>query len=149
VREIPPASLTHERFTNGSPIRRYIRFMRSVVALVVACAALLVCASLAPAGTASGIRGTVIKGPTKPVCEEGVPCTAPASGVVIVATRNRTVVGRATTTRNGTFRIVLPAGSYVIRTEKRFPIGGMRPRTVAVMNGRFTVVRLAIDTGIR
>jgi hypothetical protein len=123
--------------------------MRSVVALAVALAALVVGASFAPAGTASGIRGTVIKGPTKPVCEEGVPCTAPASAVVVVATRNGTVVGRATTAQNGTFRIVLPAGPYVIRTETRFPIGGMRPRTVVVLKGRFTTVQLTIDTGIR
>ena len=57
--------------------------------------------------------------------------------------------GRATQTRTdetGNYRIVLPAGMYVVRPGTGFSI---RPGTVVVVRGRTRVVNLAIDTGIR
>ena len=123
--------------------------MQKAFALVVASLALLVGSTGASAATQSGIRGTVIKSPTKPVCEEGVPCSAPAAGVVLLFVRNGVEAARATTVRNGSFRVVLAPGTYVVRSLRKSPIGGMRPRTVEVRQGGFTVVRLSIDTGIR
>ena len=38
----------------------------------------------APAGLASGLRGVVMRGPTKPVCSEAEPCEEPAAGVAPV-----------------------------------------------------------------
>ncbi len=123
--------------------------MWSVIALVVASLAFVVGSPAGVATTQSGIRGTVIKSPTKPVCEEGIPCSAPAAGVMLVFVRDGLEVGRATTLRNGSFRAVLPSGTYVVRTLRKFPFGGARPVKVYVRSGRFTVVSLAIDTGIR
>jgi hypothetical protein len=123
--------------------------MRIAFALVVAAITLEVGSLGASAATSSGIRGTVIKSPTRPVCEEGVPCSAPAAGVVLVFVRNGVEAARAKTSRNGSFRVVLAPGTYVVRGLRKFPIGGMPPRTVAVRQGPFTVVRLSIDTGIR
>jgi len=123
--------------------------MRIAFGLVVAFIALAVGSAGASAGTQSGIRGTVIKSPTKPVCEEGVPCSAPAAGVVLVFVRNGVEAARTKTLPNGSFRVVLAPGTYVVRSLRKFPIGGMHPRTVTVRQGRFAVVRLSIDTGIR
>jgi len=123
--------------------------MRIAFALVVAFIALAVGSAVASAATQSGIRGTVIKSPTKPVCEEGVPCSAPAAGVVLVFVRNGVEAARSKTLLNGSFRVVLAPGTYVVRSLKKFPIGGMHPRTVMVRQGRFSVVMLTIDTGIR
>ena len=123
--------------------------MRIAFALVAAFIALAVGSPGASAATQSGIRGTVIRSPTRPVCEEGVPCTAPAAGVVLVFVRNGVEVARSKTLPDGSFRVVLAPGTYVVHSLRKFPIGGMYPRTVTVRQGRFAVVRLSIDTGIR
>jgi hypothetical protein len=123
--------------------------MRLVVALAVASSALVVGLACVGATTPSGIRGTVIRGPTSPVCREGVPCTAPAAGVALVFVRKGVVVRRVTTAGNGSFRVALAPGTYVVRTARTFPIGGMSARSVKVRQARFTVVKLSIDTGIR
>jgi len=123
--------------------------MRIAIALVVASIALAVGSLGGSAATQSGIRGTVIKGPTTPVCREGIPCSAPAAGVVLVFARNGVEVARSKTLPNGSFRVVLAPGTYVVRTLRKFPIGGMHLRAVRVLKGRFTVANFEIDTGIR
>jgi len=123
--------------------------MRIAFALVAAFIALAVGSPGASAATQSGIRGTVIRSPTRPVCEEGVPCTAPAAGVVLVFVRNGVEVARSKTLPDGSFRVVLAPGTYVVHSLRKFPIGGTHPRTVTVRRGGFTVVRLTIDTGLR
>jgi hypothetical protein len=123
--------------------------MRSMAALAATLIALVVGLSGASATTPNGIRGTVIKSPTSPVCREGVPCSAPAAGVVLVFTRGGLAAARATTLRDGSFSVALAPGTYVIRTLRKSLIGGMRAHTVEVRQGRFAVVRLSIDTGIR
>jgi hypothetical protein len=116
-------------------------------------AAMVLLATLAAsptgAGSPTGIRGTVIRSPTTPVCREGKSCSAPAAGVSLVVTRNGTVVARATTAMDGSFRIVLAPGRYVVRLGRPPRIGGMPPRAVRIWQGQFTTVRLVIDTGIR
>ena len=123
--------------------------MRSVVALVVVLIALVSGTQAALAVAPSGISGIVIKSPTKPVCEEGVSCSAPAGGVTLVFTRVGVVVGRATTAGDGTFRLALAPGGYLVRTVRKWLIGGFASGTVDVRPGRFTRVSLSIDTGIR
>ena len=90
-----------------------------------------------------------MKSPTKPVCEEDVPCSAPAAGVVLVFVRSGVEAARTRTLPNGSFRVVLAPGAYVVRSLRKFPIGGMQPRTVRVLVGRFTVANFELDTGIR
>ena len=106
-------------------------------------------ASGAPAVEQNGIRGIVIRTPTKPVCEEGVSCSAPAAGVVLVFRRGARDVARTKTRLNGSFRVALSPGTYVVRTLRKLPFGSPQPRKVRVDPGRFTVVTLVTDTGIR
>ena len=68
---------------------------------------------------------------------------------MLVFVRNGVEAARSKTLLNGSFRVVLAPGTYVVRSLKKFPIGGMHPRTVMVRQGRFSVVMLTIDTGIR
>jgi hypothetical protein len=42
-----------------------------------------------------------------------------------------------------------PPGAYVVAVTRKLPIGGSQPMAALVRMGRFTSVRLAIDTGIR
>ena len=123
--------------------------LRRTVALGVAFIALAVGSTGASAATQSGIRGTVIKSPTKPVCEEDVPCSAPAAGVVLAFFRGGTRVATATTSGFGTYRVVLRPGTYVVRSPRRLIFGTLTPRTVRVVAGHFTIANFEIDTGIR
>ena len=63
--------------------------------------------------------------------------------------RNGGTVARATTAKDGSFRLVLAPGRYVLRLARPPRIGGLPPRSVRVWQGQFTTVRLVLDTGIR
>jgi hypothetical protein len=99
-----------------------------------------------PAGAAtSGLRGLVTRGPTSPVCREGVSCTAPAKDVLV--TFHKTGLTRSVRTgSDGRYRIVLPAGTYAVTLTRAFRFS---PRSAVVPAGRMGVRNFAIDTGIR
>jgi hypothetical protein len=73
----------------------------------------------------------------------------PAAGIVLVVLRNGVRVATATTSDRGTYRFVLRPGTYVVRSQRSGVFGIVLPRSVRVVTGRFTVVDLSIDTGIR
>ncbi|MCY7303008.1 MAG: carboxypeptidase regulatory-like domain-containing protein [Thermoleophilia bacterium] len=123
--------------------------MRIAVALVVASIAFAVTSVGAPAAAQSGIRGTVIRSPVTPVCRQEVPCSAPASGVVVVVLRGGSRVASATTSKTGRYRVVLEPGTYTVRLLRTPRFGSSTPRTVRVSEGRFVVANIGIDTGIR
>jgi hypothetical protein len=106
-------------------------------------------ATSAPAGPPSGLRGVVTRSPIMPVCMEGVPCSAPAKNTPLVFFR----AGRSVRTQTdslGHYRIALVPGWWRVRTAAVPRIGsGIEPHTVRVLAGRFRVVNLDIDTGIR
>lgn len=110
-------------------------------------AALVVAVSATPPG---GLYGVVRRGPTKPVCEVGTPCTAPVIGTRLLFLRGALVVGRVTTGAGGRYRVTLRAGSYVVRTATKPGIGrGLEPTRVVVPRGRYAHVNFMLDTGIR
>lgn len=103
----------------------------------------------AAAGTATGLSGTVRRGPIQPVCVEGEPCDAAAPGVRLAIWRSGAVVAVVRTSARGTFRVPLRPGVYVVRLTARPAVGGLAPVTVRVRPTGFTRVALEIDTGIR
>ena len=123
--------------------------MRIAIALVVASLALPAANAAAAESSSSGIRGSVIKSPTSPVCQEGVPCSGPAADVALVVFRAGVKVATVRTSDAGMYRFVLRPGTYVIRSVRRSMFGYIPPRTVRVRPGRFTVVNFEIDTGVR
>jgi hypothetical protein len=92
----------------------------------------------------SGLYGTVMRGPITPVCVAEAPCSAPAAGAVLVFTRG-TVVDHVTVASDGTYRLHLPAGLYVVRTGKQ----RLDPTVARVYVGRMARLDFSIDTGIR
>ena len=118
-----------------------------IFAIVVA--ALAVAGSAASTTTPSGLRGVVLRGPITPVCTVGVPCDAPAVGVVLVFSRSGNVVARITTNRNGAYRLALRPGRYGVTTARRTIGSGLTPRSVFVPRGRVARVDFKLDTGIR
>jgi hypothetical protein len=93
------------------------------------------------------VHGTVLRGPTKPVCEMATPCSEPAAGLLLVFTRGSSSL-RVHTDASGRYRIRLHRGTYVVRSSPRQAIGrGLEPRTLVVrdpMRADFFM-----DTGIR
>ena len=57
--------------------------MRNTIGIATLAALVLGCSS-ALAGTATGLRGKVMRGPTQPVCRITEPCEEPARGVKLV-----------------------------------------------------------------
>jgi hypothetical protein len=117
----------------------------ALVALAIASSAV---SAAAPSSLASGLRGVVMRGPTKPVCTETEPCEEPAAGVVLRFARLGRVAARVTTRAAGTYSVRLRPGRYTVTTPQRVG-AGLTPRVVRVSAGRIARVDFHLDTGIQ
>ncbi len=102
----------------------------------------------------SGIRGSVVLGPTCPnppsVGPSGhVPCLTPYAAQLVVLDTEGKVVTRTTSGNDGTFQVDVPPGDYVIApaTSASYPIA--QPVSVQVVPGNFAEVQINYDTGLR
>ena len=98
---------------------------------------------------ATGLHGTVHRGPLTPVCRVGERCDGPAH-VTLVFSRAGRVAGRVHTGNDGSYRIRLRAGRYTVRTDspsifERRP----KPSTATAPRVGYRRVDFSIDTGIR
>jgi len=98
-----------------------------------------------PSALRSGLFGTVMRGPTSPVCAAETPCSAPAAGAVLVFSRRGSDIARVTVAADGRYRLRLRAGSYAVRSGSK----RLQPTTAHVYLGRMTLLDFSIDTGIR
>jgi hypothetical protein len=97
----------------------------------------------------SGLHGIVTRGPTQPVCQIGVPCSAPAVGAVLVFSHGSFTV-QVRTGAGGRYSVRLAPGVYTVRVSPTPKIGrGIEPRDVRVTRSVFSRVDFSIDTGIR
>jgi hypothetical protein len=98
----------------------------------------------------SGLHGTVVRGPTMPVCRVGESCTAPVVGAVLRFSRGGKVVAHTRTLAGGRYSIRLAPGVYSVTILPAPRIGtGLRPRTVRVRPGVAGHLDFMLDTGIR
>ena len=102
-------------------------------------------AASSPPRVGTGISGSVRRAPIRPVCVAGLPCDAPAAGVLVEIDSGRTVVARLRTAKDGRFLLRAPPGSYVVRVVAK----RAAPVVVHVRAGFLSRVSLSIDTGIR
>ena len=124
--------------------------MRRFVFAAVALALLVPTAAVVASTTASGLRGTVVLSPTRPVCIEGNPCTKPATGYVLIFSRAGAVVARTTTRVDGSYLLRLRPGVYTVRAPAAPRVGtGLTPHLIRVPNERMARVDLVIDTGLQ
>ena len=98
---------------------------------------------------ATGLYGTVHRGPIAPVCRVDVPCDEPANVTLVFSKLGRTVA-RVHTREDGSYRIRLRPGQYTVRTTspsmfERRP----DPKTATVPRVGYRRVNFFIDTGIR
>ncbi len=124
-------------------------------------AAVAVALVLLPAGgsggsTGSGLYGSVRKGPVMPVCQQGVPCDAPAQ-VTLVFSRSTAFGGTAhsdpisvRSNKSGRYRIALAPGYYDVQTTKKIGTTKLpKPHAVHVRKGHWDKIDFSFDTGIR
>jgi hypothetical protein len=122
--------------------------MRSTRTLALIVVSLTLAVGASASSSSSGLHGTVRRAPITPVCRVGIPCDAPAPGVVLTFSRTG-VVRKVRTDQTGAYRIALPPGVYSVTTSLR-PFGRTpRPARVHVRAGHWDKIAFAIDTGIR
>ena len=132
--------------------------MASILRLGASAAVALVLLTAAASGgaTGSGLYGTVRKGPVTPVCQQGVPCDAPAQ-LTLVFTRTNpdgttqsTQKWRVRSTAQGKYRIALDSGFYTVRSAVKIGMTKLpKPHAVHVRAGHWDRINLFFDTGIR
>lgn len=110
-----------------------------------------------PGWTGRGtLEGHVTLGPLVPVQHEGTPEPTPGPDawqgrvILIYAEDGQTQVALAQINVQGNYRVVLPAGTYVVDIIRRGPERGIDlPQTVVVVADQVTRLDVEIDTGIR
>ncbi len=104
----------------------------------------------------SGIKGTVLLGPTCPVQASPVdgstpnPCLTPYAATLVVLDNEGVKVATVTSGADGSFKVDLPAGDYVVTPDSgsdTYPIA--QPQSVTVATGVYTEIQVNYDTGIR
>jgi hypothetical protein len=100
----------------------------------------------------SGIRGTVLLGPTCPVETVESPCPdRPLADVEIHVLQGGDVVATVGSDGDGRFAVALDPGQYVVQAvvEPGGPGMSAKPVDVSVTSGAFTDVNVPVDSGIR
>ncbi len=107
-------------------------------------------ATPSPSRVASGIRGSVILGPTCAVQQSGAsPCLTPYAATIVVTDSDERPVARTTAGPDGRFQVELPPGEYVILPQPGNPFPQAQPLDVTVNAGQFADVQINYDTGVR
>jgi hypothetical protein len=132
-----------------------VRGVRTVT-LAAAILVLAGCADESPeATTQSGVTGRVQVGPQCPVETAGTPCEdQPAANVNVTVSEQipgesyaaGEVVARSITNADGTYRIVVAPGDYVVTADAGMSCELMDAR---VTNGVYAEVDIPCDSGIR
>lgn len=134
-----------------------------VVLIVMSACVLALAAACTPAPAASGtpslpplistgVRGTVLAGPTCPVERAGEsPCVRAVAGATIVALDPAgQEVDRVVSDASGSYFLPLPPGNYeVVPQAVQGLMGVAPPSSVDVTSGAPTELNLEYDTGIR
>jgi len=108
------------------------------------------CSSVRPTPTDSGVEGQVFIGPMCPVVQEGQECPdQPYQATLTVNSLTGERIVQFQTEKNGTFRIPLAPGEYILHPESPnvMPFAQEQPFTVEA--GKFTQVIVNYDSGIR
>jgi hypothetical protein len=127
--------------------------MRRMRAISILLLLLVACAGRGPSSSSdSGIRGTVLLGPTCPVETLESPCPdRPLADVEIRVLRGGDVVATVRSDGEGRFAVALDPGRYELQAvvEEGGPGMSAKPVDVLVTNGAFTEVNVPVDSGIR
>jgi len=114
---------------------------------------LVACAGRGPSSSGdSGIRGTVLLGPTCPVETVESPCPdRPLADVEVQVLQGGDVVATVRSDGDGRFTVALDPGHYEMQAMVKEGGSGMsaKPVDVTVTSGEFADVNVPVDSGIR
>ena len=103
-----------------------------------------------PGDEKGGLYGTVTRGPTTPVCQEGIPCSEPASGAKLLFSQAGEVVASVVVAKDGSYSVSVAPGTYTVAVAPPTPVGGgLNLDAVHVVAGPARKLDFQIDTGIR
>jgi hypothetical protein len=97
----------------------------------------------------SGITGQVSIRPVRPHATYGTSNIMPYQAKIEVFDSSGRMLTAIETDPNGTFRIPLPPGKYVLRPQSPGPYPRASEQTVVVSPRNFSQVRVVYDSGIR
>ena len=118
--------------------------------LILLAVILTACSSTSPTPTDSGVEGQVLIGPMCPVVQVGQECPdQPYQATLTVNSPKGKRIAQVQTEVDGTFKILLPPGEYILHPESPnvMPFAQEQPFTVEA--GRFTSLIVNYDSGIR
>lgn len=126
------------------PSRSYRRPI--LVSVLLAAAFATACSSIPATAT---IVGTVTRGPTCPVVQEGEACDdAPAPGTVLVLDAKRRQVASAPTNADGVFEVAVKPGHWFVTAEVE-GVMSCAETEIDARDGKRTIADVSCDTGIR
>ena len=98
----------------------------------------------------SGIRGTVLAGPTCPVERAGNPCPdKPIVADVRVVRADGSVAAATRSGTDGRYSVAVAPGRYTVQATSSSAFSGCRPVDVTVSQGAYATADVSCDTGIR
>lgn len=104
--------------------------------------------SAEPSGGPSGIVGIVLVGPECRRPSEASPCIVPYAARLVILDPDGRVVGEVTSGPDGTFRIELPPGDYVVQPSPGGdPFPRAEARSVTVVAGEMSEVEVNYERG--
>jgi hypothetical protein len=120
------------------------------VLAVVALAVFVAACGAAPLPSDSGVQGEVRLGPVSPVERPGVANDRPYVATLrIERESDGKVVTETKSAADGSFRVALAPGRYVLEPVNGNPLPVASPQDFTVEAGRFTMVDVRYDSGIR
>jgi len=119
---------------------------------VIVLAGVLAACGRGEAPTDTGVEGIVTIGPMCPVVQVGQECPdAPYAAKLSVLLASGKIVARASAAEDGSYRIPLDAGDYLLQAEPSdggpFPASAGYP--FSVRQGAWTRLDVTLDSGIR
>jgi hypothetical protein len=125
---------------------------RLSILLLLVLSATLACGDGAAGDGTSGIEGRVTIGPQCPVMQEGSPCPDVPYVATVRVLRDGATVATGRSGQDGSFRISVAPGEYVVDAvpleENGIAMVRVQPRVVVTAGG-YTQVDLSFDSGIR
>ena len=110
------------------------------------------CSTMPTPDSSSGIYGRVTIGPMCPVVRIGEACPdQPYQATLNIMTASGDKVAHIVTKADGSFRVTLLPGDYILRPEipQNQPLPRAQEQQFTVTAGKFTEVSVAYDSGIR
>ena len=126
--------------------------MKPSLILLLVAFALTACSTTPTPDDSSGMYGRVTIGPICPVARAGEACPdRPYQATLKILTASGNTVARIVTNADGTFRITLLPGNYILRPEtpQNQPLSRAQDQQFTVTAGQFTEVSVKYDSGIR